>query len=130
MHKDTKAQIASYSEPDIKYPLGSPKRRSKPRKKRAPGRPEGQRAAQLELQEYMYAHPKKKEVVEEMMLAALDSNHKNQGIAWKILMDRMLPVSGFEKLQGRSQISINITTLGVTQADVVTGDVIDGELVD
>jgi hypothetical protein len=65
-----------------------------------------------------------------MMLAALDSNHKNQGIAWKILMDRMLPVSGFEKLQGRSQISINITTLGVTQAEVVTGDVIDGELAD
>jgi hypothetical protein len=43
--------------------------------------------------------------------AALDDDHKNQAVAWKILMDRLLPVSACEKQQGRSSIEINITGL-------------------
>lgn len=42
---------------------------------------------------------------------ALDDEHKNQGVALKILADRLMPVSGFEKLRGNQAISININTI-------------------
>jgi hypothetical protein len=45
--------------------------------------------------------------------AALDDNHKNQAVAWKILMDRLLPVSACEKSDGRASVEINITGLEV-----------------
>jgi hypothetical protein len=58
--------------------------------------------------------------------AALDNEHKNQAAAWKLVVDRILPVSAFEqdvlKQAGRSAIQINITGLGV---NVETPQVID-----
>ena len=52
--------------------------------------------------------------------AALDVNeHKNQSAAWKLLMDRILPVGAFEKEvikdAGRNAISINISGVGHTE---------------
>ena len=88
------------------------------------GRPPGQYAQQLALQELMYNHPDREKVVHEVFKAALNEDHKNQGIAWKLLMDRMAPISGFEKLRGTSAIAINITTVG---APVISGEVIEGE---
>ena len=88
------------------------------------GRPPGQYAQQLALQEFMYNHPDREKVVHEVFKAALNEDHKNQGIAWKLLMDRMAPVSGFEKLRGTNAIAINITTVG---APVISGEVIEGE---
>ena len=124
--RKTQAQIDSWTEesssdgePKKKKRVGRPKRGEKAPVKRV-GRPPGQRAAQLELQEYMYSHKSKKQVVEKLFHAALDDDHKNQGIAWKLLADRMLPVSGFEKLGGKSAIQININTLETPQ-------VIEGE---
>ena len=50
--------------------------------------------------------------------AALDPDHKNQAAAWKLVMDRILPVAAFEKDVtkdgGRSAIQINITGVGTT----------------
>jgi len=124
--RKTQAQIDSWTEesssdgePKKKRRPGRPKKGEKTPVKRI-GRPPGQRAAQLELQEYMYSHKSKKQVVEKLFSAALDDDHKNQGIAWKLLADRMLPVSGFEKLAGKSAIQININTLEPPQ-------VIEGE---
>ena len=88
------------------------------------GRPPGQYAQQLALKELMYNHPDREKLVHEVFRAALDEEHKNQGIAWKLLMDRMAPVSGFEKLRGTNAIAINITTVGAPE---VTGEVIEGE---
>tara|TARA_R110002110_G_scaffold83329_2_gene216329 strand:+ start:143 stop:559 length:417 start_codon:yes stop_codon:yes gene_type:complete len=119
--RKTQAQIDSWTSdaPEKKKRPGRPKNGEKAPVKRV-GRPPGQRAAQLELQEYMYSHKSKKQVVEKLFSAALDDEHKNQGIAWKLLADRMLPVSGFEKLAGKSAIQININTLEPPQ-------VIEGE---
>ena len=46
------------------------------------------------------------------MRTALDDNHKNQTAAQKILMDRVLPISTFEKaVDGREKINIVINTI-------------------
>jgi multimeric flavodoxin WrbA len=55
------------------------------------------------------------------MNAALDDDHKHQAAAWKLMMDRMLPVSYFEKDKlngGRSSISINITGVGSQETTI------------
>jgi hypothetical protein len=80
----------------------------------------------------MLASPKSKKVLEAIFDAALDNDHKNQASAWKLIMDRMLPVGAFErevvKDGGRNAIQINIT--GVGTVDVNESDVIEGEVVD
>ena len=51
------------------------------------------RARQLELKQALLEHPDVPKVIETVIRAALDDNHKNQTAAQKILMDRMLPIS-------------------------------------
>jgi hypothetical protein len=64
--------------------------------------------------------------------AALDPEHKNQSAAWKLVMDRILPVAAFEKDivkdGGRSAIQINIS--GVGAVDMGGSEVIEGEVVE
>ena len=67
--------------------------------------------------------------------AALDHDHKNQAAAWKLVMDRILPVAAFEKDivkdGGRNAIQINISGVGAVDVGQDTsGDVIEGEVVD
>jgi hypothetical protein len=53
-------------------------------------------------------------VLEAIYDAALNDEHKNQAAAWKLIVDRIVPVSAFEtaKAGGSTpQISINITGL-------------------
>ena len=100
------------------------------------GRPKGDAAIMNEYKARMLASPKSARVLETILSAALDDEHKNQAAAWKIVVDRMLPVGMFEKdvLQsgGKNSIQINIT--GVGGATVVgnsdTDDTIEGEYVD
>lgn len=114
-----------------KISIPEPKKRSKRGRpkahevvpKRAVGRPPGQRAAQLEMQEQLYANPKSKRLVEKILDAALDDENKNQAAAWKLCLDRLVPVSGFEKLTGKSNIQINIS--GVGEPKTVIGETIE-----
>ena len=50
------------------------------------------RARQLELKQTLLGHPDAPKVIETVIRAALDDNHKNQAAAQKILMVRMLPI--------------------------------------
>jgi hypothetical protein len=50
------------------------------------------RARQLELKQTLLEHPDAPKVIETVIRAALDDNHKNQAAAQKILMVRMLPI--------------------------------------
>ena len=85
----------------------------------------------------MLASPKSKLVLETIFSAALDDDHKHQAAAWKMIMDRMLPVAAFEKEVvkdgGRSAIQINISGVGAVDVnDAVQADteaVIEGEVV-
>ena len=67
------------------------------------------RARQLELQQTLLEHPDVPKVLEKVVSAALDDEHKNQAVAHKILMDRILPISTFEKqFDNRKKITISV----------------------
>ena len=111
----------------------------KPGNKGVVGRPKGDAAIINEYKARMLASPKSRKVLETIFDAALDNDHKNQAAAWKLVMDRILPVGAFEKDvvkdNGRNAIQINIS--GVGTAEVSTPDtaascasIIEGEVVD
>ena len=93
------------------------------------GRPKGDAAIINEYKARMLASPKSKLVLETIFSAALDDDHKHQAAAWKMIMDRMLPVAAFEKEVvkdgGRSAIQINIS--GVGAVDIPDQPPIEGE---
>ena len=63
----------------------------------------------------MLASPKSRKVLDTILNAALDDDHKHQAAAWKIVTDRILPVGLFEKdvLGTGGRPSVNITISGV-----------------
>ncbi len=78
------------------------------------GRPKGDTAIINEYKARMLNSPKSAKVLEAIYDAALNDDHKNQAAAWKLIMDRVLPVSVFEQAKqggGTPQISINISGL-------------------
>ena len=93
------------------------------------GRPKGDAGIINEYKARMLASPKSNLVLETIFDAALDNEHKNQAAAWKLLMDRMLPVAAFEKEvvkdSGRGAIQINIS--GVNAVDIPSNEIIEGE---
>jgi hypothetical protein len=100
------------------------------------GRPKGDASIINEYKARMLASPKSAKVLETIFDAALDNDHKNQAAAWKLLMDRILPVGAFEKEVtkdgGRSAIQINITGVGGATVDssYPESSTIEGELAD
>ena len=98
----------------------------------AVGRPKGDAAIINEYKARMLASPKSRKVLDTIFEAAMDNDHKNQAAAWKLVMDRILPVAAFEKDivkdSGRNAIQINIS--GVGSVDVEQPNIIDGEVVD
>lgn len=93
------------------------------------GRPPGDAAAINEFKARLLASPKSRKVMDSILSAALDDDHKNQAAAWKLLMDRMLPLSYFEKDKvGGGKSSINITISGLDSS--VSPEPIEGEVID
>ena len=81
---------------------------------RSVGRPKGDAAIINEYKLRMLNSPKSAKVLEAIYDAALNDEHKNQAAAWKLIVDRIVPVSAFEATKqgsGTPQISINITGL-------------------
>jgi hypothetical protein len=121
-------------------PVGRPKKSSVSSKKKggrgAVGRPKGDAAIINEYKARMLNSPRSRAVMDAIFDAALDPDHKNQAAAWKLVMDRILPVAAFEKDivkdAGRSAIQINITGVGSTTIteNSQQGEEIDGEAVD
>ena len=96
------------------------------------GRPKGDAAIINEYKARMLASPKSRRVMDTIFAAAMDDDHKNQAAAWKLVMDRILPVAAFEKdiVQngGKSAIQINITGVGAAEINQPQeSNVIDGE---
>jgi|TARA_X000001388_G_scaffold29602_1_gene21048 hypothetical protein len=119
-----------------KNPVGRPKRSSVSSKtkgnRKSVGRPKGDAAIINEYKARMLNSPRSRAVMDAIFDAALDPEHKNQSAAWKLVMDRILPVAAFEKDivkdGGRNAIQINIT--GVGAVDVEQPTTIEGEVVD
>jgi hypothetical protein len=98
------------------------------------GRPKGDASIINEYKARMLASPKSRKVLDAIFDAALDDEHKNQAAAWKLVMDRMLPLSYFEKdsAGGRSAVSITISGIGAgsVETDVTPNEPIEGEYTD
>ena len=89
------------------------------------GRPAEIRARQLELKQTLLEHPDVPKVIEAVIRTALDDNHKNQTAAQKILMDRMLPISTFEK-SADSREKMNIVSNTVRpEKEAIEGEAIE-----
>ena len=131
---------------ETKTTQSTPKKRGRPRKnlvdsktagKRGKvGRPKGDAGIINEYKARMLASPKSEKVLETIFNAALDDDHKHQSAAWKLVMDRILPVGVFEKEVmkdgGRNAIQINISGVGTAEVTSPQGgsgdeDYIDGE---
>jgi hypothetical protein len=100
---------------------------------RSVGRPKGDAAIINEYKLRMLNSPKSAKVLEAIYDAALNDEHKNQAAAWKLIVDRIVPVSVFEaQKSGNSnmpQISINISGLNSPTLETVE-DVLDVEVKD
>ena len=82
-------------------------------------------AALREFRSRILLHPKSERFINHLFECALDDEHRNSGVAMKILADRMLPASGFSAdTKGAPSVSINITGIGAEQS--AAGVVIDG----
>ena len=66
-------------------------------------------------------HPDVPKVREKVVSAALDDDHKNQAVAKKILMDRVLPISTFDKgTDFKERINITISTIPIKDEKVIS----------
>lgn len=105
------------------------------KKAKAPrGRPRGDNSAIEEFKQRLLASPRSKKVFDSILNAALDDEHKNQAAAWKLLADRLLPVSYFEKNAASGRPAVNITISGIGESVAIDNtdeedgwDVIDVE---
>jgi len=112
--------------------------RPKKAKKNPIGRPKGEAGIMKEYRARMLNSPKSAKVLESIFNAALDDDHKNQAAAWKIVMDRMAPVSSFEKEAGSGQrqsiqvIVSDVESLNIGTTEETPQDALDAsyEVVD
>lgn len=92
-------------------------------KRNAVGRPRGDASIINEYKARMLASPKSNKVLEAIFDAALNDEHKNQAAAWKLIVDRIVPVSVFEKEagSGASRPSVNITISNIGGTTEISG---------
>ena len=114
---------------------GRPKKADVEAKKRGNrgvrGRPPGDAARINEFKARLLATSGDK-VISKIIDIALDDDHQGQMAALKMCMDRVLPVSYFEKdkaTNGRSSVSITITGVG-GDTTIVGSDDNEGEIID
>lgn len=123
----------------IKTEENLPKKRGRPRKadveakkrgnRGVVGRPPGDAARINEFKARLLATSGDK-VINKIINIALDDEHPGQMAALKMCMDRVLPMSYFEKdkmSQGKSSVNITITGVGgkITESEIIDAEVID-----
>ena len=98
------------------------------KKRNSVGRPKGDAALMQDMKARLLASPKSRKVIDSIFAAALDDEHKGQQAAWSLLINRLLPVSLFEKgAAGGTRPSVNITISGVGGPVSVDATPIDAE---
>lgn len=115
-------------ETEVKVRKGRPPKAAIAAKKKGSrgtvGRPQGDSGRIQELKARLLATTGDK-VINKIVEIAMTDNHPVQGAALKMCLDRILPLSYFDKAKESGsipQISINITSIGepkIEQADVV-----------
>ena len=120
-------------------PLSPPKKRGRPRKadielkksRGVVGRPPGEAARIKEFYARLLSTSGEK-VIETVLRKAMDDQDKDQVACLKMCMDRLLPVSHFEKQgQGRSNaIQVQIVTTGTPQIAAREAQEVNYEVID
>lgn len=92
------------------------------------GRPKGEADVIKEYKARLLASPKSRRVLDTILDAALDDDHKNQAAAWKLLVDRLMPLSYFDKdKMGGGRSAVNITITGVGGEITTVGETLEHE---
>jgi len=105
--------------------LGRPPKIKK--KKGVMGRPKGDKAIMDEYRQRLIASPKSKKVLDVILTAALNDDHKHQAAAWKLLVERLMPISTFDPKAGNQQPSISINISGVGEVDIANLEPLEGD---
>jgi len=114
----------------VKRKRGRPRKSELVPEKRGRGRPKGDHSAMQEMKQRFLARRDTPAVINAIYRAAMDDDHKNQAAAWKLIIDRVLPVSAFDKDKMGGKPTVNITITGVTDMPSIEGEVIDHEPID
>jgi len=70
-------------------------------------------------------HPDIPKVLEKVVSAALDDEHKNQAVAQKLVMERLVPIRTFaKKFDNRESVKVTFSVLD-TKAKVIDGEVVE-----
>jgi hypothetical protein len=97
--------------------------------KKAKGRPKGMRTAIKKLEERLLSANRIEHVIDAIVRAAEDPEHKNQAAAWKLIMDRMAPLSHYDKAKGNEKPVIQINVSSIDRIDTGVQD-IEGEVIE
>ena len=90
-----------------------------------------QSAAMKQFRERLLLHPQSPKLIEKLFATAFDDEAKQQGLAMKLLADRLLPVAGFTSDgKANNAVSINITGIGSSDTPGVTISGSSGEVED
>lgn len=116
----------------VKRKRGRPRKSEITPKNRPIGRPKGDHSAMAEMKQRFLARRDTNAVIESIFRAAQDDEHKNQSAAWKLIVDRILPLSSFDKdkLGGKPTVNITISGVGDPVVQDIEGEVIDHEPID
>jgi len=93
--------------------------------KKVSGRPKGLRTAVKKLEERLLAANRIELVIDSIVNAATNDDHKNQAAAWKLILDRMAPLSHYDKNKGGDKpiIQINVSSVD-TNIKEIEGEII------
>jgi hypothetical protein len=93
------------------------------------GRPKGQTAILKDYRARMLASPKSRKVLTKILDTALEDGHPHQGVCMKIVADRILNMSHFQKEQASSanEVKITINVAENSTAHVGSGEAIDAD---
>jgi len=120
-------EIEKTENPPAKPKRGRPRKSEITPKNRKIGRPKGDVSAMAEMKQRFLARRDTNAVIESIFKAAQDDEHKNQAAAWKLIVERILPMSSFDKDKLGGKPTVNITISGVTDIPLIEGEVIENE---
>jgi hypothetical protein len=84
-----------------------------------------QAAAMKEFRKRLLLHPSSPKLIEKLFSTAFDDEAKQQGLAMKLLADRLMPVAGFTS-DGKQQNQVSISITGIGTDDHSPGVTISG----
>ena len=79
-----------------------------------------QASALKEFRKRLLLNPRSPKLLEKMFDTAFDDEHKQQGLAMKLLADRLMPLAGFTA-DGKTNAQVSINISGLNDSVVIDG---------